>query len=265
MLGASTTPRGDAPIVVFDRAAPVAAEEVRLLCAAGRRVVLLDDLGPARRIADVVIDPPTAAAWPPAAGMRLAGPEHVLLREAVRAAASQRTAASGQAAGSRLVSPVGVLLALGGSDPTGLTPSFADALSATGIDLAVALGPGYRGLSPTSGTLLRDPGAFVPALAHADLLVTGYGHTLLEAAHLGVPAVAVVYRPAQLEHARAFCRMGTARILDITTDPDSRQVAALVSRLLGEPRARAAMAARGRELIDGRGARRVMDALEALV
>jgi UDP-2,4-diacetamido-2,4,6-trideoxy-beta-L-altropyranose hydrolase len=249
---APTVGAGDAPIVVLDRAAPVAEEEVRQLRACGRRVVLLDDLGPARMIADSVIDPPTAAAWPPAAGIRLAGFEHVLLRREVRAAALESAPRGG------------VLLALGGSDPAGLTPILADALNAAGIDVTVALGPGYRGLSPTTGTVLGGPEAFIPALACADLLLTGYGHSLLEAAHLGVPAIAVVHRPEHVSHAVAFCREGTARMLDITTRAHAGRVADLAVRLLAQPAVRAEMAARGRELVDGLGARRVVETLEAL-
>jgi hypothetical protein len=272
-----------APIVVLDRAAPVAEEEVRSLHAQGRRVALLDDLGPARMAADVVIDPPTAAAWPPAAGVRLAGFEHVLLRREVRAAAL--SAVRGGAddphvpgadshahdAAHDADHDARVLLALGGSDPAGLTPLLAEILSAAGIDVTVALGPGYRGSSPTAGAVLEDPAAFIPALARAELLVTGYGHSLLEAAHLGVPAIAAVHRPEHLPHAQAFCRAGTARMLDLTAAPGAGPpasraagVADLADTLLAQPAARAAMAARGRELVDGRGARRVAQALEAL-
>jgi hypothetical protein len=248
-----------APIAVLDRAAPAAVAEVSALQAEGRRVALLDDLGPARMVADMVIDPPTAAAWPPAGGIRLSGFEHVLLRREVRAARSVHGARSG------------VLVAMGGSDPEGLTPLLAQGLNGAGIDVAVALGPGYRGASPTergafptggSTRVLRD--AFVPALAGADLLVTGYGHTLLEAAHLGVPAIAAVYRPDQLEHARVFSAAGTAVALDLTVRSHVAELVGLVGRLLGEPGLLAGMSKRGQALVDGLGARRIARALGAL-
>jgi hypothetical protein len=252
---------GAAPVVVLDRAAPAAVGEVRSLRAGGRRVALLDDLGPARMLADLVIDPPTAAVWPAAAGRRLAGFEHVLLRREVRAAASSPTCALA-AEGPRARG--GVLLAMGGSDPAGLTPALAEILGAAGCDPVVALGPGYRGPSPTVGTVLGDPGGFVAALARAELLVTGYGHSLLEAAHLGVPAVAAVHRPEHLPHARAFCRAGTARMLDLTAPAGGARLGDLAVRLLAGRGVRARMAARGRELVDGLGAGRVVVALEAL-
>ncbi|MFI5009050.1 MAG: hypothetical protein ACHQDY_02110 [Solirubrobacterales bacterium] len=253
---------GHAPFVVLDRAAPVAPAEVRALQDAGRSVALIDDLGPARMQADVVIDPPTAALWPAASGLRLAGFEHVLLRREVRAAEPVLPLASGSGFGS--AAGGGVLLAMGGSDPAGLTPGLAKALSAVGIDVAVALGPGYRGMFPTEGSVLASPDAFAGALAGAELLLAGYGHSLLEAAHLGVPAIAVVYRPEQLPHARAFCAQGTARMFDLTVRSRSREVAQAAAELLAEPRLRAEMSARGRQLVDGLGARRVARALMEL-
>ncbi len=259
--GAPIVSNSSAPLVVLDRAALVTEQEVGLLRAEGRRVVLIDDLGPARMQADVVLDPPTAAVWPPAAGVRLAGFEHVLLRREVREAAPARAAhgvdVATRAAGS-------VLLAMGGSDPTDLTPLLADVLSGAGIDVTVALGPGYRGSFPITSPLPVGREGFVSALASADLLVAGYGHSLLEAAHLGVPAIAVVYRSEQLPHAAAFCRQGTAELLDLTTRSNSPQLAAATGRLLLAPERRAEMSARGQELVDGRGAERIAKTLLAM-
>ncbi len=250
--GAPLVSAGEAPVVVLDRAAPVAVAEVRGLRAEGRRTVLIDDLGPARMHADVVVDPPTAAFWPPAAGMCLAGFEHALLRREVREALSTRSA------------PGGVLLAMGGSDPAGLTPGLAQVLGEAGIEVTVALGPGYKGLFPTEGSVLASPDQFIPALARAELFIAGYGHSLLEAAYLGVPAIAVVYKPEHLPHARAFCEQGTARLCDLTARSSAPQLAQAATELLRSSGRCAEMSGRGRRLVDGRGARRVADVLVEL-
>jgi UDP-2,4-diacetamido-2,4,6-trideoxy-beta-L-altropyranose hydrolase len=256
--GVPTAPAPAAPIVLLDSAQPTSDQEVCALRAAGRRVVLLDDLGSGRMAADAVIDPPTAAAWPPATGLRLAGFEHVLLRREVREAAGLSES------GEVVPEPgEGVLLSMGGSDPAGLTPALSEALVGADIDTKVARGPGYGGAAPV-GTLVA-PEAFVAALARAALLVTGYGHSLLEAAYLGVPAISVVYRAEHLPHARAFCANGSARVLDMTEGPRPHELAALADRMLGEPERRAKMARRGRELVDGVGAARIATALRALV
>jgi UDP-2,4-diacetamido-2,4,6-trideoxy-beta-L-altropyranose hydrolase len=256
--GAPVRRAGEAPVVVLDRAVSVEPEEVCELHREGRRVVLVDDLGPAREHADVVLDPPTAAFWPEAAGRRLEGFAHALLRREVREAwlpARTPTRAGG------------VLLAMGGSDPAGLTPVIAQELSANGLEVTVALGPGYRGLSPTGGSVLASPEEFIPALARAELLIAGYGHSLLEAAHLGVPAIAVVYKPAHLAHARAFCAQGTAQMFDLTAGDiglGAGELGQAVMRLVGEPLLRAKMSARGARLVDGLGAQRVANVLTEL-
>jgi len=241
-----------APVVLLDRRAPTPAAEVRTLQGQGRRVALLDDAGEARALADLVIDPPTAAAWPPTPAWRLAGFEHVLLR------ADVRDARAGAVGGDR------VLLGMGGSDPAGLTPPLAAGLAAAGLPLDVARGPGYRGADPAHGRLLPSPAAWPTALARAALVVCGFGHSLLEAAYLGVPAIAVVFLPEHREHARAFAAHGTATTLDMTAGPRPEALAALAAVLLADPAQREAMAARGRALIDGRGAERIAAGLRAL-
>jgi spore coat polysaccharide biosynthesis predicted glycosyltransferase SpsG len=276
---------GDAPILLLDRAQPTDAQEVRSLRTAGRRVVLLDDLGSGRMAADAVIDPPTAAAWPPAAGVRLAGFEHVLVRREVREAAGApdhgRRGQRGRmpredalvgnmargATPQQKVPREGVLLAMGGSDPARLTVPLSEALVRAGIEAGVAFGPGYKGARPSGARPLErsaQPDRFVGALARAALLVCGYGHSLLEAAHLGVPAISAVFRKEHLPHAHAFCRAGTACMLDMSEGPRPAELVALVGELLGQERRRAEMARRGRELVDGLGAARTAAALRAL-
>ncbi|MEY2513152.1 MAG: hypothetical protein QOJ89_510 [bacterium] len=250
--GMPVTDVDEAPIVLLDGAEPTSAVTVRGLQDRGRRVVLLDDLGDGRTVADLVIDPPTAALWPPAGGRRLAGFEHVLLRREVRAA--DRSDPAGE-----------VLLALGGSDPTGLTPPLAAALVAAGVQLAVNFGPGYGARRDVPGRLLDDPGAFPSALVAARLLVASYGHTLLEAAYLGVPAIIVVTRPDQLEHATAFARAGTAAIVDMSGGARPDELAVTVRELLADDARLRTLAARGPELVDGRGAERVAAAIRSLV
>jgi spore coat polysaccharide biosynthesis predicted glycosyltransferase SpsG len=200
--------------------------------------------------ADMVIDPPTAASWPPADGERLAGFEHVLLRREVREAATATSRRKG------------VLLSMGGSDPAGLTPALGAALVAAGIETTVALGPGYRGPTP-AGTVVGSD-AFVGALARAELLVTGYGHSLLEAAHLGIPALSVVYREEHLPHARAFCQNGTACMLEMTAGAREHELIELASGMLSDTERLAQMTARGHELVDAAGAARIAAALRAL-
>src|SRR6185295_4242679 len=161
--------------------------------------------GPGRGPADLVIDPPTAAGWP-AAGRRLEGFEHALVRAEVVAARDERDAASGRDG----------------------------AAAAADLDLEVNRGPAYRGARPAHGRLLGSPAEWIGALARASLLVCGFGHSLLEAACLGVPAIAVVFIPEHVEHARAFARAGTAVTIDMTGGPRPDTLAAVAHELLAD-------------------------------
>jgi UDP-2,4-diacetamido-2,4,6-trideoxy-beta-L-altropyranose hydrolase len=241
---------GAAPVALIDRREPTSESAVRALQDAGRRVALLDDRGSGRGLADLVIDPPTAAGWPPAGGRRLDGFEHALVRAEVVAARDAHVVGGP------------VLLGIGGSDPAGLTVPLAAALAE--FDLEVNCGPGYRGAQPAHGRLLGSPGEWIGALARASLLVCGFGHSLLEAACLGVPAIAVVFVRDHVEHARAFAQAGTTVTIDMTGGPRPRELAALAGDLLAAPDRLAAMGARGRALVDGLGAERVARALSAL-
>ena len=157
-----------------------------------------------------------------------------------------------------------VLLAMGGSDPTEATPALASALAQAGVDVTAVLGPGYRGPPPALGRVLEDPESFVNALATADLFVGSYGHSLLEAAHLGIPAIAVVLLAEHLEHAAAFAANGTAELLDMSSELRPQALVDLVGELLSSPERRAALASRGTDLIDGRGCERVAAAIRTL-
>lgn len=235
-------PADRADVTVIDRAPAASVAEVR---EAGNTVVcLLDDAGPARELAAAVIDPPTGQAWPPANGTRLGGFEHALIRADIRAARSEP------------LPGVGILVSLGGSDPTGLTEPLCAALGRAGVATTAVLGPGYDSGRP-DGDVLRDPALWPRALAGADLLVTGFGHTLLEAAHLGVPALAVPRNEPDAREAAAFAEHGT---MDCASPDD---VVAAVGALHGSDRARE-MHRAGPALVDGLGAERVARALEAM-
>jgi len=248
---------GSMPVAVIDRATPTGAAEVARRLQTGQRVCLIDDFGSGRGVADLVVDPPTGASWPPAGGRRLAGFAHVLLRREVREAAGQEGEAAGQE-GEDVV-----LLSLGGSDPEGLTPALAGALTSAGVAVMSVLGPGYRG-PPPPGRVLGDPGEWPCALARARLLVGRFGHTLLEAAHLGTPALALAMDEQAMREAAAFAMHGTSEAMRVAGPRDAPRVAARALRLSGENARLAAMAERGRELVDGLGAARAAGALREL-
>ncbi|MGH9226790.1 MAG: GNAT family N-acetyltransferase [Acidimicrobiales bacterium] len=90
-------------------------------------------------------------------------------------------------------------------------------------------------------------------LAGADLALSGSGSTSWELCCMGVPAVLVPLAANQAPLAAALARAGIA--LAATRDDD---LAGLVADLAHDPARRRTMAGRGRALVDGRGARRVV-------
>jgi UDP-2,4-diacetamido-2,4,6-trideoxy-beta-L-altropyranose hydrolase len=239
------------PVVLIDRRTPTPPEVVSRLHAEGRRVGLLDDPGAARASADLVIDPPTGCAWTPTGGRRLSGFEHALLRAEIRAAATHPRPG------------VEALLNMGGADPEGLTPALARALRAAGVAVLTALGPAYRCTRP-EGDVLADAARWPAALAGARLLVGRFGHTLLEAAHLGTPVLAVAADARAGAEAQAFAAYGTIEAIAVGGPRDAPMVAARARALLADDARLDAMAARGRALVDGGGAARVAAALREL-
>jgi hypothetical protein len=238
-------PGASGDVTVLDRAPAAGVDEVLALGAADSAVCLIDDAGLARPLADAVVDPPTGADWPVVDGSTLGGFEHALVRREIREAAADP------------LPGVGVLVSLGGSDPLQLTAGLCTALDAAGAPTTAVLGPGYAGARP-GGCVLPDPSLWPRALAGAELLVTRYGHTLLEAAHLGVPTIAVAQSAQDTRDAAAFAAHGTAAWAEV------EDAVATVVELLGAPKRLAEMARRGPELVDGLGAERVARALVSL-
>lgn len=247
----ATGDAGYASIVVLDRSLPTSSAQVERLQAAGKRVCLVDDPGSGRRVADLVIDPPTGHAWAPSGGLRLGGFDHVLLRRDILEAAAETPGS------------IQILLALGGSDPGGLTVPIARSLTDAGLSVVSVIGPGYQGDKPR-GTVLDNSDEWPSALATADLLITGFGHTLLEAAYLGTPVLSLPSKPQSVTDAVAFSAHGTA-VVNPLIDGGILGVSDRAAALLDGEAELSIMSSAGRKLVDGLGAARVAQALKDLL
>ena len=115
---------------------------------------------------------------------------------------------------------------------------------------------GLRWTAPNrTASLAKDMGI-------ADLAILAGGTTLHEAAAAGLPVICLPVADNQRRRAAALDRLG----LGILADPDAPgDIAAPLLALARDPARRAAMAARGQALVDGRGATRCAAAIIALV
>lgn len=208
----------------------------------------------------------------------LLGAAYAPLRPAFATVGSAR-AASGAAAGAGAAGPPRVLVTFGGSDPAGMTPRALAALDLVAGPLAAVavVGPLAANADAVraAAAAARHPVEVVvappdlPALvADAALALSAGGGTLVELAAAGVPAVAVEVAANQRRGIAALAEAGAVVTAGAAGDPApglEQRLAAEVAALLADPGRRGEMAAAGRGLVDGQGARRIAEALAALV
>lgn len=167
-----------------------------------------------------------------------------------------------------------ILVTLGGSDPGNLTRTVLDGIARSGMmpeEVRVIVGPAnphraaldaWAAASSLPVTLIDAAPRMPEQMAWADLAVSAAGSTTWELAFMGVPSILLVAADNQAGIARAMQALGAARSLDAGADADA--IAAVFAEVAGDREARRAMAARGRELVDGRGTERVLNVLGTL-
>lgn len=269
--------------VVSPNADPFGAERLDLLvvddpgpghverwCEAGRQdglfVVSLHDLGIGAGEADILVDGSitgnTDLVRRPGA---LIGPRFAILDPSLRTLPS--SPGRDRSEGER------VLIALGGGPREQTAARLAAVILAKRPKASIRIAGGL--------TSRRRPGddprvVWLPPrrglaheLADCTVAITGGGVTAYEACALGVPAVAVAVVPAQCSTIRALAAAGAlldgGRIGPATTTRARgraiERVAREVVTLLDDPSTRRRLGSFGRLLIDGRGARRVAEAV----
>ncbi|HXJ81457.1 MAG TPA: hypothetical protein VMS64_22600 [Candidatus Methylomirabilis sp.] len=105
----------------------------------------------------------------------------------------------------------------------------------------------------------RDRFGLRDLMLRADLAVSGAGVTLLELAATATPMVAIALADNQRPNFEALTKAGVALGAGAAGDPDlGLAIEASVRRLAGDAASREEMGARGRALVDGQGASRVV-------
>ena len=163
-----------------------------------------------------------------------------------------------------------VLVTLGGSDPNNVTRKVVQALQQ--IEMAdthckVVVGPTNPHLetlqqevarSGRDCQLLTDVADMAELMAWADLAISAGGSTCWELAFMGVPVVVTTLAENQRDIVERLGKMGVAVDLGWYEDIQAEEIASKVLQLLSTPDARAEMARRGQEMVDGKGAERVL-------
>lgn len=169
-----------------------------------------------------------------------------------------------------------VLVAMGGSDPHGLTLRAAHAL--IGIDpswrVRFVIGSGMQDAPRTAAAVVALSDRYETVehaddlaieYAHADLGLCAFGVTAYELAAFGVPAIYLGLTEDHAASARAFDEAGMGQLLGTIDTVTDEQITRAVNDLLHDAARRRLMRKVGLSLVDGEGAGRIaQDLAQAL-
>jgi UDP-2,4-diacetamido-2,4,6-trideoxy-beta-L-altropyranose hydrolase len=160
-----------------------------------------------------------------------------------------------------------ILITLGGADPENVTLKILEAVAGLDAEIIAVVGPAnVHGASlehfvqktANKIQLLRNPADMPQLMAQADLAVSAAGTTAWELAFMGVPPLLVVLVDNQAESARMLGETGAAKNLGWHHALEPAAIRAEVMRLIDDAPLRSIMGKRGRQIVDGKGAHRVV-------
>lgn len=244
-----------ADVVVVDSYA-ARATLLATLGRGGRCVVLIDDLADRPTPVDMVVNGGFHATHLTYHGrpdtVYLLGPRYALLDPAFAEPVPMRS-----------MGPVRrVLITLGGDAPSELFEAAIDGAlcAAPQAQLDVVVGPftTWSAAERDRVAVRRGLSSLRPLMLEADLAVTAGGMTLYECLASGVPIVALAIADNQRPN---IASLGAAGLLI----DGAASLESAIRRLVDDPALREAMSRRGREVVDGGGARRVAREIERMV
>ena len=247
------------------------ADYQRTLRAAGLKIFFLDDYGHARDYcADVVLNQNLSAdeclyeRREPYSRLLL-GPRYCMLRREFHPWREQK----------REIAPLGhrVLVTMGGSDPQNFTEKAINALRLIDdpkLDAAIVVGgsnlhsQSLQGVAAGIGKRVgfyRDAQNIAELMAWADIAISAAGTTSWELCMLGLPSILISLAENQVPVAQELHSRGCAIHLGGPQQVSSEILATQAAQLLNSENRRRGMSSDCRDLLDGRGAMRVVAAL----
>jgi len=166
-----------------------------------------------------------------------------------------------------------VLVTLGGSDPNNVSLKVVRALRRLDgfpLDVRIIAGPASGNLEelqaairilPGETRILTDVSNMPKLMAWADVAVSAGGSTCWELAFMGLPNIVLVLSDDQRRIGQGLGAEGVALNLGWHEEVSEGQIAEALGQLVEDRARRETMSARGRQLVDGRGAARVAAAM----
>jgi UDP-2,4-diacetamido-2,4,6-trideoxy-beta-L-altropyranose hydrolase len=257
----------DAAGLVIDGDA-FAAEFLRILKESGLRILLIDDFASRESFpVDLILNPNLGVSnqvyrEKATRALILLGPNYLPLR---REFTSHKFDREFPDVGRR------ILVSLGGSDPENLSPQIVRALhDVDGLEVTVVAGVSYKHseelerLSSQKINVVRNRSDMNELMRLSDLAITAAGGTLWELLYSGCPVMSYARNPVQARVVDLVAQRGAARNLGDTRAFRAAQLRDAVRLLAGDGALRESMANAGRNLIDGKGAERVIAAIRTV-
>lgn len=236
------------------------------VCSNGLRVVLLDDFAERESFsADLIVNPNLGAdaelyRLRGSRAQVLTGPRYVLLRREFQQFQERNFDTKGNR----------VLITMGGSDPENLTPRIAVPLAACAdLQLTVVAGAGYPNvdelgaLSASNVRVLVDSHNMADLMKESDLAIIAAGGTLWELLSAGCVALSYSRNTVQMRVVQSLAEDGIVVDVGETSRFDPANLVSAVKSLADSNSTRARMASLGRNLVDGLGAARVVEAIQS--
>lgn len=219
-------------------------------------LVTVDDAGPGASIADIRFNPEY---YSPDS---YCGPEFVPLRKEFQDMNKKEKNINKEVKT--------ILVTLGGSDTYGFTPKVVCALSCISdeIDITVITGSAFRHIAQLNEAIesarrpfliRRDVGNMAELMFSSDFAVCGGGITLFELACVGTPAVIVCCEPFEEETATRMQEDGFGINLGFGEGLDEESIFKAIDTLIKDYYLRLEMSRKGKELVDGKGAKRMAE------
>lgn len=257
-------------IILIDTKRPI-VEIMGRLKDIGYKIVLMDNITPARLKADIAIYPTAIfhkdnIEWNGFNGRVFSGADYVPIAESF-IKTRQR------AKNLRFQPPYQILITMGGSDPNNLTSKIASSLLnlSMPVKIKAVIGPAFLPHADLSEIekqrdfnrdfnidFIRNVKDMSEIMADSHIAITAFGTTIFELAYMGVPSLIIANYTSDEEDMEAFKRLKIGIPLGYYEDVSNSDLKENVEMVLRDRILWEEMSQKGKGLIDGQGAERIV-------